>query len=114
MDVLKNLMIMNEATIIYKKELGEDSNENKKIKEMLEDEACFFKLDKNIAFKVIEKIGIAKEKVEEVYNEVISKRVFYKLINDGKLNENDDNLKIKYEVYKTENLFKKRRNSVGE
>ena len=52
--------------------------------------------------------------MEEVYNEVISKRVFYKLINDGKLNENDDNLKIKYEVYKTENLFKKRRNSSGE
>lgn len=114
MDVLKNLMIMNEATIIYKEELGEDSNENKKIKEILEDEACFFKLDKNIAFKVIEKIGIAREKVEEVYNEVISKRVFYKLINDCKLNENDDNLKIKYEVYKTENLFKKRRNSSGE
>ena len=114
MDVLKNLMIMNEATIIHKEELGEDSNENKKIKEILEDEACFFKLDKNIAFKVIEKIGIAREKVEEVYNEVISKRVFYKLINNGKLNENDDNLKIKYEVYKTENLFKKRRNSSGE
>ena len=53
MDVLKNLMIMNEATIIHKEELGEDSNENKKIKEILEDEACFFKLDKNIAFKVI-------------------------------------------------------------
>lgn len=108
MTQLKQLKIMNDTMILYLKKLGLNCKRNEIIKQILKDEACFFKLDKNDAYIILEDIGIANDKVESIYSKLISSDEFYILLKNNKIKENDFELKIKYKIYDTENIFKKR------
>ena len=46
MTKFEEIKLMNESTIIYLKKMGGDSTKNEIIKKILEDDACFFKIDK--------------------------------------------------------------------
>lgn len=100
--------IMNEAMLKTLKDKNANYEENLKIQKYLEDEAFFFKIDKLIAYEILKKVGVSKTKLEDVYKKLIAENVFYDLLNKGKINSDDENLKIKYNIYNSNDLFKKR------
>ena len=101
MNEFKVIVIMNEAMLKLLKSKNVNYEKNSKIKEYLEDEAFFFKIDKLNALKILQNVGVKQEQLEEVYRKLTSLDVFYDLINKGKINANDDNLVIKYKIYRS-------------
>jgi len=68
---INDLIIMNDAMIIYQTKLGLDAKRNKIIREMLKDTALFKKLSKADALIILKDIGISNQKIEEVYKKII-------------------------------------------
>lgn len=108
MDEFKVIVIMNEAMLKLLKNKNSNCEENLKIQKYLEDETFFFKIDKTNAYKVLQRVGVKDEMLENVYQKLISQQMFYDLLNRGKINIDDDNIIIKYETYNSEDIFKKR------
>ena len=104
MTKFEEIKLMNESTIIYLKKMGGDSTKNEIIKKILEDDACFFKIDKKDSLVILQDIGIKKEKIKDLYKELISKEEFYLLYQKGKINKDTD-LKIKYEINNNDSFF---------
>ena len=100
MDEFKVIVVMNEAMIELLKEKNENYERNVKIQQFLEDEAFFFKINKSNAYKVLQEVGVKQERLEKVYEKLISQNVFYDLLHKGKINLNDKNLIIKYQDYR--------------
>lgn len=96
MDEFIVIKVMNEATLRLKKSKNEDFSINEKIKELLQDEAIFFKIKKEIALKTLVSVGVNKEKLEETYQKLIAKSIYDNLIKKGKINPQIDNLIVKY------------------
>ena len=105
------LKIMNETTILYLKKIGKSYKRNEIINKILDDNACFFKMEKEDAYIILEDIGVGKDKVEEIYSELISEDVYYNLLKSDKIKEDDKELKIKYQTYDYNDLFKKKESS---
>lgn len=104
MTLMDELKVMNYSIIECLKVKGINVKKNELIKKILKDEACFFKMDKQEAFVVLKNLKVSDDMLEDTYNELTNKQKFYSLYNEGKINENDENLKIKYEIYNN-NLF---------
>lgn len=92
----RDLKLMNEAMIEYLKSKNMDNSRNIIIDDILSDEACFFKMDKEDAFIVLEDIGVGKSKLEKIYNELVNRKTYEKLIQSNVLDQNDEELKIKF------------------
>ncbi len=88
--------VMNEAMIKTLQEKNKNCDINIKIKEFLKDEAIFFKIDKKIACEILKKVGVKPEKLENVYQKLISVNVYRELLDKGKIKENDSSILIKY------------------
>lgn len=101
MDEFKVIVVMNEAMLKLLKSKNANYEKNSKIKEYLEDEAFFFKIDKINAFKILQNVGVKQEQLEEVYKKLTSSDVFYNLLNRGKINIDDNNLVVKYKTYRS-------------
>lgn len=104
MTKLKEIELMNETMIAYLQMIGMSSERNEIIKQILKDEACFFKMEKQDAYMILKEVGVSKH-IEEIYVGLISREEFYHLQQSGKIHEDDD-LKIKYEAYNE--IFKKK------
>ncbi len=104
MTKLKEIELMNETMIAYLQMIGMSSERNEIIKQILKDEACFFKMEKQDAYMILKEVGVSKH-IEEIYAGLISREEFYHLQQSGKIHEDDD-LKIKYEAYNE--IFKKK------
>ena len=100
MNEFKVIVVMNEAMIELLKEKNENYERNVKIQQFLEDEAFFFKINKSNAYKVLQEVGVKQERLEKVYEKLISQNVFYDLLHKGKINLTDKNLIIKYQDYR--------------
>lgn len=98
MGEFKVIVVMNKAMIEVLKEKNENFEINLKIEQDLKDEAYFFKIQKIDAFEILQKVGVKQEQLENVYKKLISPNVYYNLIQKGKINENDENLVIKYKT----------------
>lgn len=109
MTSIQEIKLMNESMILYLRKLGKDSKRNEIISKILEDETCFFKIDKKNAYIILEDIGIAKDKVDSMYLNLISYDNYYELKNLGKIKEDDKNIIIKYKDYEHKDLFKNRK-----
>lgn len=96
MDEFIVIKVMNEATLRLKKSKNEDFSINDKIKQLLQDEAIFFKIKKEIALKTLISVGVNKEKLEETYQKLIAKSIYDNLIKKGKINPQINNLIVKY------------------
>lgn len=107
MNQIKGIRLLNEATITYLQKMGLSTERNEIIKKILMDETCFFKMNKSDAFIILTDIGIEKEKLEETYLRLISKDEYFYLQKKGKISENDKDLKIKYEQFEYNDLFKR-------
>ena len=101
MDEFKVIVVMNEATIEMAKEKNKNYEKNLKIKQFLEDEAFFFKIEQEKAYEILKNVGIKQDKIEDVYKKLISQKVFYDLLHKGKINIDDKNLIVKYKVYRS-------------
>ena len=99
MTQLNELRILNDSTILYLKKIKKEYNKNRIIKNILSDDACFFKMNREDAFQVLNNIGIVEAEIENVYKELISRKEFYRLIQYNKIDINDENLIIKYPLY---------------
>lgn len=107
MTQLNEVKIMNDTMILYLKKLGMSYERNEIIRKILEDESCFFKMKKEDAYIILKDIGIQNENIDNIYSNLISNDVYYDLYKNGKIDENDDELIVKYKIYDTNNLFKK-------
>ena len=107
-DEFKVIDVMNESMLKLLKVKNANYDENLKIRKYLEDETIFFKINKLDAYKILEKVGVKKESLENVYKKLTSPNTFYDLLNRGKIKANDDNIIIKYDLYSSDDLFKKR------
>lgn len=105
MTQLNELRIMNDTMIIYLKKLGIDCQRNNIVKNILEDDTCFYKMSKEDAILILKEIGV-QSNIENIYAELTSSDLFYELYRNGKIDVNDNELIIKYKIYDYENLFK--------
>lgn len=108
MDEFKVISVMNEAMLRLLKDKNANYDENLRIKKYLEDETFFFKIDKLNAYKILQNVGVKQEQLENVYKKLTSENVFYDLLNRGKIRADDENIVVKYNVYNSNDLFKKR------
>lgn len=97
MITFRDIKFMNDATKAYLESKNQSAERNNIIQYILDDEACFFKMDKQDALDILKDIGVSQSKLEVIYSELTTKEEFEKLINDGKLDKNDKELKIKFE-----------------
>lgn len=102
---LNELRIMNDTMIIYLKKLGIDCQRNNIVKNILEDDSCFYKMSKEDAILILKEIGV-QSNIKNIYDELTSSDLFYELYRNGKIDVNDNELIIKYKIYDYENLFK--------
>ncbi len=95
MDEFIVIKVMNEATIKLLKDKNKNCSINLKIKDFLQDEAFFFKISKDNAYKILFNVGVKKEQLDNVYNKLISPMVYYSLLKRNIIKPNDK-LVIKY------------------
>lgn len=107
-DEFKVIAIMNEAMLKTLKDENKNYEENLKVKKYLEDETIFFKINKVTAYQILQKVGVQKEKLEEIYKKLTSPNIFYSFLNNGKIKPNDNSIIVKYDVYDHDKLFKKK------
>lgn len=106
---LKELRLMNDTMIKYLKNMGMNTKRNEIIKKILNDDACFFKMNKENAYIILQDIGISKEKIASMYLKLVSSDEYYYLQKAGKIKEDED-LIIKHKKYDAKDLFKKKKN----
>lgn len=99
------IQIMNNVRINYLKKMNLEITRNEIISKILEDKACFFKINKHDAFIILKDIGIKEDELNYIYDKLISKNEYYELKQRGIIDENDDELVIKYKEYNSEDLF---------
>ena len=105
---------MNDTMILYLKKMGKSSKRNEIINIILKDDSCFFKMNKEDAHIILEDIGIEKDKVNLIYSNLTSSDNYYKLQKEGKINENDDDIILKYKNYEYDDLFKQNKSWIKE
>ena len=91
MNELRIIDVMNEAMLKVLKEKNADYEKNLMIKNLLKDEAVFFKIDKSKAYEILKNVGVKQEQLENVYKKLISSDVFYDLLN-RKIIKKDDKI----------------------
>ena len=102
LNVFECINIRNETDIEYKINKQENYSTNIEIRNMLKDKAIFFKITKERAYEIFEKLKIDKDKINMVYEKLISKNCFYDLLYTGEIDINDEDLLIKYPMYKND------------
>jgi len=110
MDEFKIIVVMNEAMLRTLKDKNANYEENLKIKKYLEDEAFFFKINKSEAYKILQNVGVREKSLEDMYKKLTAPNMFYNLLNSGKIQADDHSLVIKYDIYNSDDLFKRKNN----
>ena len=105
MDEFKVIEIMNETMIEVKKETNKDYEINLKIKQDLQNETFFFKIDKEKAFEILKNVGVKQDQLEYVYKKLTSPNTYYDLVYKGKIKPDDETLVVKYKKFESDNLF---------
>ncbi len=98
-NIFECINIMNETNIDFKTNNGVDCTINLEIRNMLKDEALFFKITQKRAYQLLKALEINEEKIDIVYKQLISKDYFYKLLYNKKIDLNDESLLLKYPTY---------------
>ncbi len=100
------IIVMNEAMISLLKKQGRECTINLEIKECLSDEAFFFKISKQDAYKVLSQVGVSEEQLGNVYKKLVAPNMFHKLVSAGKIKDTD-NLVVKYNSYSEDDFLKR-------
>ena len=57
----------------YLKKKGKDTRKNEVIQNILEDDSCFIKMNKEDAKMILKDIGVAEDRLELIYSELTNK-----------------------------------------
>lgn len=106
MTQLSELRLINDSNILYLKKINRSYKRNEIIKNILNDETCFFKMNKNDAYIILHDIGILDNQIDNIYQKLISSDEFYNLYKCKKIDLNDEEILIKYPIYNANELFK--------
>lgn len=109
MTQLSELRLINDSNILYLKKINRSYKRNEIVKNILDDEACFFKMNKDDAYIILQDIGILSEQIDIIYQKLISSNEFYRLFKSKKIDLNDKDILIKYPIYDTDDLFKNKK-----
>lgn len=109
MTQLSELRLINDSNILYLKKINRNYKRNEIVKNILDDEACFFKMNKNDAYIILQDIGILSEQIDIIYQKLISSDEFYRLFKSKKIDLNDKDILIQYPIYDTDDLFKNKK-----
>lgn len=109
MTQLNELKLINDSNILYLKQMNRSYKRNEIVKHILDDDTCFFKMNKTDAYTILQDIGILDEQIDSIYQKLISYDEFYRLFKYNKIDLNDENILIKYPIYVTDDLFKNRK-----
>ena len=109
MTQLSELRLINDSNIIYLKKINRNYKRNEIIKNILNDETCFFKMNKDDAYMILQDIGILDNQIDNIYQNLISSDEFYNLYKCKKIDLNDKEILIKYPIYDTDELFKNKK-----
>ena len=109
MTQLSELKLINDSNILYLKKLNKNYKRNEIIKNILDDEACFFKMNKSDAYIILQDIGILSEQIDIIYQKLTSSDEFYRLFKSKKIDLNDKDILIKYPIYDADDLFKNKK-----
>ena len=88
---------MNQTRLNYNKSQNCDYSNNVVIGKILEDEACFFKMNKDDALKILSICGVASSVAPQIYDELTSFDAYKALVLSGDLNYNATELIITYD-----------------
>lgn len=111
MTQLSELRLINDSNILYLKKINRSYKRNEIIKNILNDETCFFKMNKNDAYMILQDIGILDNQIDNIYQKLISSDEFYNLYKCKKIDLNDEEILIKYPIYNADELFKNKKNT---
>lgn len=111
---LQDIRLMNDTMILYLKKMGKSSKRNEIINNILKDDSCFFKMNKEDAYIILEDIGIGKDKINLIYSNLTSSDNYYKLQKEGKINKNDEDIILECKNYEYDDLFKKNKSLIKE
>ncbi len=109
MTQLSELRLINDSNILYLKKINRNYKRNEIVKNILDDETCFFKMNKNDAYIILQDIGILSEQIDKIYQKLISSDEFYRLFKSKKIDLNDKDILIQYPIYDTDDLFKNKK-----
>ena len=109
MTQLSELRLINDSNILYLKKINRSYKRNEIIKNILNDETCFFKMNKNDAYIILQDIGILDNQIDNIYQKLISSDGFYNLYKCKKIDLNDEEILIKYPIYNADELFKNKK-----
>ena len=109
MTQLSELRLINDSNILYLKKINRSYKRNEIIKNILKDETCFFKMNKNDAYMVLQNIGILDTQIDTIYQKLISFDEFYNLYKSKKIDLYDEELLIKYPIYNGDEIFKNKK-----
>jgi len=98
MTLIEELKVMNYSIIDCMKAKGIILKRNMLIKEILKDEACFFKMEKKEAIVVLKNLKVSDGMIEDTYQKLTDRSEFYRLCNSGIINQNEKSLKIRYNI----------------
>lgn len=93
----KYLKLMNQTTIECNKKQNIDCKNNEIVSKILEDEACFFKLNKADALKVLRVCGVSEDAAQQTYAEMTSFGAFRALVDAELVDVSDPQLKFAYD-----------------
>ena len=111
MTQLNELRLINDSNILYLKKINRSYKRNEIIKNILNDETCFFKMNKNDAYIILQDIGTLDNQIDTIYQKLISYDEFYNLYKSKKIDLNDEELLIKYPIYNVDEIFKNKKNT---
>lgn len=111
MTQLSELRLINDSNILYLKKINRSYKRNEIIKNILNDETCFFKMNKNDAYMILQDIGILDNQIDNIYQKLISSDEFYNLYKCKKIDLNDEEILIKYPIYNSDDLFKNKKSN---
>ncbi len=109
MNQLSELRLINDSNIIYLKKINRSYKRNEIIKNILNDETCFFKMNKNDAYMILKDIGILDNQIDTIYQKLISSDEFYNLYNCKKIDLNDEELIIQYPIHNVDEIFENKK-----
>ena len=95
--MIKELQLMNQTRLNYNKSQNCDYSNNVVVGKILEDEACFFKMNKDDALKILSICGVANSVAPQTYDELTSFKNFKSLVAVSKVRFGDPELMIKYD-----------------
>ena len=109
MNQLSELRLINDSNILYLKKINRSYKRNEIIKNILNDETCFFKMNKNDAYMILKDIGILDNQIDNIYQKLISSDEFYNLYNCKKIDLNDEELIIQYPIHNVDEIFENKK-----